>query len=38
MATSAGRRSLASELGKFSEEELVPNEQVIVTLTNWQLH
>ena len=25
---------VASELGKFSEEELVPNEQVIVTLTN----
>ncbi len=24
---------VASELGKFSEEELVPNEQVIVTLT-----
>jgi DNA gyrase subunit A len=24
---------IASELGKFSEEELVPNEQVIVTLT-----
>jgi len=30
------RRTLvvANELGKFSEEELVPNEQVIVTLTN----
>jgi DNA gyrase subunit A len=25
---------VGSELGKFSEEELVPNEQVIVTLTN----
>ena len=25
---------VANELGKFSEEELVPNEQVIVTLTN----
>lgn len=25
---------IGSELGKFSEEELVPNEQVIVTLTN----
>ena len=25
---------VAGELGKFSEEELVPNEQVIVTLTN----
>ncbi len=25
---------IAGELGKFSEEELVPNEQVIVTLTN----
>jgi DNA gyrase subunit A len=25
---------IGNELGKFSEEELVPNEQVIVTLTN----
>jgi DNA gyrase subunit A len=25
---------VGSEIGKFSEEELVPNEQVIVTLTN----
>jgi DNA gyrase subunit A len=25
---------VANEIGKFSEEELVPNEQVIVTLTN----